>query len=83
METMSKVRNLKEINSETYVEILHDEIDFNIENLYRISKSYSLDRINTVSRARDFEVFTIGEEVNINRARQYKGKHKYSQGIPS
>lgn len=66
VELLSKLKNLKTVKDDTYVKILSEERQFNIENLYKENNSYTKTGINTNHEAKDFESFTILEETSID-----------------
>ena len=65
LEVMSKVHNLKGLKDDTYIKILNENKIFNIENLYKISKHYTVASIGNNLGAKNFEPFTIKEDTNI------------------
>ncbi len=66
VEVLSKLKNLKTVKDDTYVRLLNEEMEFNIESLFRANNSYTKASINANEEAKHFEGFTIVEETNID-----------------
>ena len=72
-EVMAKLYDLKNLEDETYVKIIADEQDFNIDNLFKIKNSYTGRNIEKNLTAGRFEEFTIGKEATIESLKEVLG----------
>lgn len=70
LELMSKIHNLKNIRDEVYIEIIKEEKIFNIDNLYKLSKSYTSKTIDINFNAKNFEAFTILGDTSIDSLKE-------------
>ena len=69
-EVMAKLYDLKNLEDETYVKIIDEEKDFNIENLFKLKNSYTVRSIERNLTAEKFEGFTIGKEATIESLKE-------------
>ncbi len=67
IEIMSKIHKLKNVEDTTLIEVLKEDLVFNINNLYKITNSYELGRLSQNIEAKTFEAFSILEDTNINK----------------
>lgn len=65
IEVMSKLYNLKSVKDEAYINILKEDKNFNLENLYKLNNSYTEATTPSNVAARNFEIFTIAKETTI------------------
>lgn len=70
IEVLSKLKNLETLKEDTYIKVLNEGKDFNIDNLYKENNFYTKTSINTNTEAKDFENFTILKGTNIDSLRE-------------
>ncbi|WP_310445096.1 DUF6240 domain-containing protein [Tissierella sp.] len=70
IEVMSKIHNLKSIKDEIYVKVLNEDKLFNIDNLYKLSNSYTTNPIEGSIVAKNFEAFTITSEATVDSLKE-------------
>lgn len=69
-EVMAKLYNLKTIKDESYVEILNENQDFNISNLFKVKNSYTTKPIENNMLSKTFEHFTVAKETTIESLKE-------------
>ncbi|WMM24557.1 DUF6240 domain-containing protein [Tissierella sp. MB52-C2] len=70
MDVMKKLYNLKALKEETYVKIICEDKEFNIETLYKLNNSYVTNEIKGNFEAKNFEGFTVAQETSIDSLRE-------------
>lgn len=70
LDTMKKINNLKHLEDKTYVKFIEGEIEFNIDNLYKIKNQYTSSRIESSKDVSLFEDMTVKSQANIDSLKQ-------------
>mgnify|MGYP002408900133 FL=1 len=63
-EVLSKLHDLKDIDNDTFLKLLKNELEATIENLYRLKNSYSTETIESNVVSNIYETFTIEKEIS-------------------
>lgn len=63
-EVLSKLHDLKDIDNDTFLKLLKNELEATIENLYRLKNSYSIETIESNIVSNIYETFTIEKEIS-------------------
>ncbi|MFA5577020.1 MAG: DUF6240 domain-containing protein [Tissierellaceae bacterium] len=66
LDNLSKISRLKDIEDQTYIDIIRDDKVFSVNNLFKANNYYRRGSLESNGRARDFEAFTILEDTNLD-----------------
>lgn len=70
LDVLSKIHDVRELDDEVYVQIVYEELDFSINNLYRLKNNYKTSNIEKSELTSNFEEWTILEEVNLESLKE-------------
>lgn len=82
-EVMVKIYNLKDIKDESYVEILNENQDFNINNLFKLKNSYTTKPIENNILSKTFEHFTVAKEATIESLKEILSNLNIEESVES
>lgn len=70
IDVIAKVNDLKGLEDKPFVDILNNDLDFSINNLFKLKNDYTVNNIVGNSLAGRFEDFTVSEEVSLDSLKQ-------------
>jgi hypothetical protein len=82
-EVMAKIYNLKDIKDESYVEILNENQEFNINNLFKLKNSYTTKPIENNILSKTFEHFTVAKEATIESLKEILSNLNIEESVES
>lgn len=70
VEVLSKINNLKNIEDGSFIQVLDYNMEFSINNLFKLKNDYNLNSIDSNSLSGKFEEFNLIEDVSLDSIRQ-------------